>query len=204
MVISNAIGTFRAFLPARISRHIAAASANRNVTSITAAHVTDAIKDEANAPPTTTRQAPRGEPGKRQATRPIRHSRESEAGDDCREIAEDHLMGVPAHSLERARRRDTEREHEQPEGDCDGGKGGAQQEKRSKAVAEHGKKRAAPLNGSCYARLRHSQFEDLVLQDFRNRQIAIGRGGCKDAPRSERLNVLRRSTVFARLSVVPV
>ena len=49
-VDGNAIGTFRAFLPARISRHIAAASANRNVTSITAAHVTDAIKDEAKRP----------------------------------------------------------------------------------------------------------------------------------------------------------
>ena len=103
MVISNAIGTFRVFLPARISRHIAAASANRNVTSITAAHVTDAIKDEANRPANHNPTSPaRGNPER--ATRPIRHSRESEAGDDCREIAEDHLMGVPAHSLERARR----------------------------------------------------------------------------------------------------
>ena len=48
------------------------------------------------------------------------------------EIAEDHLIGMQAHSLERARRRDTEREHDQPEGDCDGGKGGAPAKKGRK------------------------------------------------------------------------
>src|SRR5262245_38728406 len=72
----------------------------------------------------------------RPPTGPVRYRREQESGDDRRQVAVQHFMDVPVERRERGRHGHLAEEHRQPDQDPKPGVNGAEEEERSKSVAQ--------------------------------------------------------------------
>jgi hypothetical protein len=76
-------------------------------------------------------------PAQRQAAGPVRHGGHEEAGDDGRDVAEQHLVAVPG-ERRHGGRQPRPGERRQPERQSERRPGGAQQEEGAEAVLQHG------------------------------------------------------------------